>query len=50
MDSYLTAFLESCPAAALRDDGIISKDEEKALKRLEKVSEKFRGGLQKVME
>ena len=50
MDNYLAAFLQSCLAAALQDDGITSKDEEKALKRLEKAREPFRSDLQKVTE
>lgn len=50
MDSYLTAFLQSCRTAALQDDGVITKEEEKTLKRLEKSSEKFRAELHRVTE
>ena len=48
--SYLSAFMESCRAAALQDDGVVSKEEEKVLKRLEKACEKFRTELNKVTE
>ena len=50
MDSYLSAFMESCRAAALQDDGVVSKEEEKILKRLEKACEKFRSEINKVVE
>ena len=49
MELSLTTFLQSCKVAALQDDGMISKEEEKLLKRLEKASEKFRAEIQKVM-
>lgn len=49
MELSLTTFLQSCKVAALQDDGMISKEEEKLLKRLEKASEKFRAEIQKAM-
>lgn len=50
MDSYLSAFIQSCRVAALQDDGVVSKEEERILKRLDKACEKFRSEINKVME
>ena len=50
MDSYLSAFIQSCRVAALQDDGVVSKEEERILKRLDKACEKFRSEINKVVE
>lgn len=47
MISSLNLFMESLKMSALQDDGIISKEEDKSLRKLRKATEKYKGELER---
>ncbi len=46
----ISTFLKSLELAALEDDGIVSKEEEKLIKKIRKESEKYWSFLDKIKE
>lgn len=48
MKSMVKVFTQSCELAAQKDDGQISKDEEKQLKQIKVIAEKFCKELDKI--
>lgn len=42
MIAQVSTFEHACELAAKKDDGIISKEEEKALKKIKKIATKFK--------
>lgn len=48
MKSMIKVFTQSCELAARKDDGQISKDEEKQLKQIKAAAEKFCKELDKI--
>lgn len=59
MNQYITAqcknmitmvetFEQACKLAALKDDGTISREKEKALRKISKTAEKFKAELSKI--
>lgn len=48
MKSMVKVFTQSCELAARKDDGQISKDEEKQLKQIKAAAEKFYKELDKI--
>lgn len=49
MIQSITLFKQSCEMAAKRDDGKVSKDEEKTLKQITKAAESFKTELEKLL-
>ena len=47
---YLRAFEQSMKAASLRDDGVTSKHEEKELKKLNKLTDKYIDELESLLD
>lgn len=47
---YLKSFEQGMKVAAMRDDGLISKDEAKLLKRLNKLTDKYIDELEDMVE
>lgn len=45
---FTQMFIKSCELAALKDDGTVSKEEERQLKELRKAAESFRKSLEKI--
>ena len=45
---FTQTFIKSCELAALKDDGTVSKEEEKQLKELRKAADLFRKSLEKI--
>ena len=45
---FAQMFIKSCELAALKDDGTVSKEEERQLKELRKAAESFRKSLEKI--
>ena len=50
MIAMLNTFEQSCKLAASKDDGSISKEEEKALKKIHAATEKYKTELKKITE
>ena len=50
MISVIAAFSQACELAALEDDGIRSKTEERELRKIRAAAERFRGELARVMK
>jgi hypothetical protein len=48
MMSYLNGFEQACEIAAMRDDGVIDKQERKQIDQIKKACRKFREELEKV--
>ncbi|MBO4218975.1 MAG: hypothetical protein IKX74_00850 [Erysipelotrichaceae bacterium] len=48
MISYLNGFEQACEMAAMKDDGVIDRSEERQLERIRKASAEFRRELEKV--
>ena len=48
MISSLNLFVKSLEISALQDDGIISKEEDKIIRKLKKVTEKYKEELEKI--
>jgi len=48
MQSITKTFVDACILAAKQGDGIITKDEEKALKQIKAATERFNKDLEKV--
>ena len=48
LSSILTTFEQACKMAALKQDGYIDKDEEKALKKIKAATDKYRAELEKI--
>lgn len=48
MIAMINTFLQGCELAAKKDDGTISKDELKKLKRINKAAEAFKAELKKI--
>lgn len=49
MKAFLTTFEQGCKTAALKDDGRIDKEEEKALKKISAATKKYRAELDKII-
>ena len=47
---YLKSFEQGMKVAAMRDDGLVSKDEAKLLKRLSKATDRYIDELEDMME
>lgn len=48
MITMVETFEQACKLAALKDDGTISREEEKALRKISKTAEKFKAELSKI--
>lgn len=48
MIAMVNTFIHSCELAAIKDDGNISRDEEKLLKKIKKSSNKFNNELKRI--
>ena len=48
MISYLNGFEQACEMAAMKDDGVIDRKEEKQLDRIRKASADFRRELERI--
>lgn len=46
--AFTDSFLSSCELAAIKDDGVISKQEAKELKQIKNAAEEFRRKLEKI--
>ena len=46
--TFTDSFINSCELAAIKDDGIISKQEAKELKQIKNAAEKFKKELEKI--
>jgi len=47
---YLDSFVQGMKVAALKDDGIVSREEEKILKKLNKAKEKYKRELETLID
>lgn len=47
---YLDSFVQGMRVAALKDDSIVSRDEEKILKKLNKTTEKYKRELDSLLD
>jgi len=47
---YLDSFVQGMKVAALKDDGIVSREEEKILKKLNKATEKYKRELETLID
>ncbi len=47
---YLDSFTQAIRMAALKDDGTVSKDEEKMLKRLNKATDRYKRELEDLID
>ena len=50
MMTTVTLFRKSCEVAAMQDDGAVSREEEKFLKRIDKCSERFVSELEALLK
>lgn len=50
MISVIAVFSQACELAALEDDGVRSKTEERELRKIRAAAERFRGELARVMK
>ena len=48
MMSYLNGFEQACEMAAMRDDGVIDKQERKQVEQIKKACRQFRNELEKI--
>lgn len=50
MGIYIETFIKGCEIAAISDDGKKSKEEEKEITKIRKVSEKYKKELEKIIK
>lgn len=46
--SFTNSFIDSCELAAIKDDGVVSKQEAKELKQIKTAAEKFKKKLERL--
>ena len=49
MVTMVAAFSQACELAALEDDGVLSKNEKRELRKIQAAVQRFQGELQRVM-